>query len=465
MPSIFRQLVNAPVRAFQYFFLSNRNLAIPGSDVTFLNWSTNINDNFRHLKLRAWSRSEIVHYSFLVLVILFVAIILPIPIMNKLAILTLFSLAFLMPITSQFFVSALPVFAWLALYFSAGKIPTSWKPPISVKVLPAVETILYGDDLSNVLAATTNTVLDIIAWIPYGVVHFSAPFIVAAMVFLFGPPTLLRLFGFAFGYMNLFGVMIQLTFPAASPWYKNLYGLEPANYGMHGSPGGLGRIDALFGADMYTTAFSTSPVIFGAFPSLHAGCSVMDVLWLCWLFPKLRVLWWSYALWLWWSTMYLTHHYFVDLIGGAVLLFAVFEYTKYTHLPKINYAKFCRWSYTLIAKFNISAADPLSNNYVDGEGAEYSPTLQVPVQAPFAMRVSPYEDVELSTFRQPTSMGSHASYLTPSTEVESDDMSASETDAPLVFDTQLQVSSATSTTSVDEVDPAQTERAKRFKGC
>lgn len=435
---------------------------MPGIEVTFLNWSTRIQDNIQHVKLRDWSRAEIFHYSFLFLVIIFVTVILPMNIFFKLVIFALFGLAFLMPITSQFFVNALPVFAWLALYFSAGKIPISWKPPISVKVLPAMETILYGDDLSNALAATTNTFLDIVAWIPYGMIHFSAPFVVAALIFLFGPPTLLRLFGFSFGYMNLFGVIIQLSFPAASPWYRNLYGLQPANYGMHGSPGGLGRIDALFGADMYTTAFSTSPVIFGAFPSLHAGCSVVDVLWLCWLFPGARVVWWGYALWLWWSTMYLTHHYFIDLIGGAILLFVVFEYTKYTHLPVIDRKKFCRWSYTLISAPNLSAIDPLSNNYVCSNDTEY---VMLPNDTSDALCNVPniLEMSILLSLPASSRLGCVSSIVA---QDDSDDMSANEIDpAPVVFDTNLNASATASTTSVDEAGPSSSDRSKRFKGC
>lgn len=274
-----------------------------------------------------------------------------------------FSACFIIPLTSQFFVHALPIFTWLAFYFSAGKLSPAWRPAISVKLLPAMETILYGDNLSNVLAEVTNSTLDVLAWIPYGILHFCSPFIIAIFIFLFSPPTSLRSFGFAFGYMNLVGVIIQILFPAAPPWYKNLYGLEPANYSMSGSPGGLGRIDEILGVDMYTTAFSNSPIIFGAFPSLHSGCIVMDVLFLCWLFPKLRVVWWGWAAWLWWSTMYLTHHYFIDLIFGAILSVVVFNYTKYMHLPVIDHNKFCRWSYTEIHKIDINESDPLSMNY------------------------------------------------------------------------------------------------------
>ena len=56
-----------------------------------------------------------------------------------------------------------------------------------------------------------------------------------------------------------------------------MYGLAPANYAMEGSPAGLARIDQLFGVDMYTSTFTASPLVFGAFPSLHAGCATIEV--------------------------------------------------------------------------------------------------------------------------------------------------------------------------------------------
>ena len=57
---------------------------------------------------------------------------------------------------------------------------------------------------------------------------------------------------------------------------------------MHGSPGGLARIDALFGGQGYTNTFSNAPVPFGAFPSLHAGCSTMEALFLTHFFPTVE---------------------------------------------------------------------------------------------------------------------------------------------------------------------------------
>lgn len=89
--------------------------------------------------------------------------------------------------------------------------------------------------------------------------------------------------------------------------YELREGLTPAHFGMSGSPGGLARIDTLFHSNGYTNTFSNSPMVFGAFPSLHAGCATADALMLSHFFPKFRIPLAIYVLWLYWSTMYLTH--------------------------------------------------------------------------------------------------------------------------------------------------------------
>jgi len=119
--------------------------------------------------------------------------------------------------------------------------------------------------------------------------------------------------------MNLIGVVIQIILPCSAPWYELIYGLTPANYSMKGSPGGLARIDALFHSQAYTLGFTNSPLVFGAFPSLHAGNATLEALFLSHFFPNTATFIWAYAGVLYWATMYLTHHYLIDVVGGACL--------------------------------------------------------------------------------------------------------------------------------------------------
>ncbi|KAF8530484.1 PAP2-domain-containing protein [Hysterangium stoloniferum] len=248
---------------------------------------------------------------------------------TKLIIPLLYGLALLIPITSQFFLPAIPIFAWLLTFYTSRYIPTSYRPAISVSLLPTLESVLYGANISDILTRFTHPILDIIAWLPYGTIHFVAPFIVAAALWLFGPKGSLQYWVNVFGYMNLAGVWCQIIFPCSAPWYELIYGLTPANYSMRGSPGGLARIDKLFGSDLYTTAFSNAPVVFGAFPSLHSGCATIEALVVSHFFPPLTTYVWAYTGLLYWATMYLTHHYLIDVVGGACLATAFF----YLFLP------------------------------------------------------------------------------------------------------------------------------------
>ena len=177
---------------------------------------------------------------------------------------------------------------------------------------------MYGANLSNILSAHQNTFLDIMAWLPYGIIHFGAPVVCSIIMFIFAAPGTVPVFARSFGYMNLVGVSIQLMFPCSPPWYENIYGLAPATYAIKGSPAGLARIDELFGIALYTPGFTGSPMVFGAFPSLHAGSATIEALFMSHVFPRLRPFFIAYTLWLWWATMYLSHHYAVDLVGGSL---------------------------------------------------------------------------------------------------------------------------------------------------
>jgi hypothetical protein len=50
----------------------------------------------------------------------------------------------------------------------------------------------------------------------------------------------------------------------------------------------------------------------------------MEALFLSHFFPSLKPLYWAYTGVLWWATMYLSHHYLIDLTGGACLSVMVF---------------------------------------------------------------------------------------------------------------------------------------------
>jgi membrane-associated phospholipid phosphatase len=227
-------------------------------------------------------------------------------------------------------------------------IAPEYRPHIWVKVLPALENVLYGANLSNILSAHTHAVLDVLAWVPYGLGHFALPAFCSAFMFFFAAPGTTPVFARAFGYMSMLGVTIQLIFPCTPPWYEKLHGLEPAHYGMEGSPAGLRRVDELFGVDMYTTSFTTAPLPFGAFPSLHAADAILEALFMQYCFPRFRPLFIFYAVWISWSTMYLNHHYAIDLVGGGIMAAVAYYIARSRWLPRPQLDKTTRWEYEYV---------------------------------------------------------------------------------------------------------------------
>ncbi|KAG0068676.1 Aureobasidin resistance protein Aur1 [Linnemannia elongata] len=244
--------------------------------------------------------------------------------------------------TRQFMLPFLAIAAWLILFYCCRFIPSEWRPHIFTSVLPALENILYGGNISELLAQTTSPLKDLLAWMPYGVLHFALPFITAALIVYFGPPGTLPVFARTFGYMNLAGVLTQIFFPCAPPWYETNYGsFEPATYAMPGSPGGLARVDDILGTNMYKSTFTASPLVFGAFPSLHSACAWQLAFFLVYIFgPRSIPFVVGYVFWIWWATMYLGHHYVVDLVGGAgyaVVAFWIGSFFLPSVLPSIHH--------------------------------------------------------------------------------------------------------------------------------
>ncbi|KAI9216723.1 hypothetical protein BC828DRAFT_340333, partial [Blastocladiella britannica] len=212
-----------------------------------------------------------------------------------------------------------------------------WMPDVDTVSLPAADTALLGATAPALIDALgTWVAADVVAWLVYGVWHFVSA-IVATVVLghLAAALTLARCFLVAFGSINFAGVMSQYVAPTAPPWYNDHYGAAvPVDaLAVRGEPGGLARIDVLLGKPVYTTMFSKSPLVFGAFPSLHAAfatviaAAFVDV-WSCVRVRRTTVPTWPlavcYVALVWWATFYLHHHYLVDVVCGSGLALGMY---------------------------------------------------------------------------------------------------------------------------------------------
>jgi len=216
-------------------------------------------------------------------------------------------------------ISLAPMIIWVLLFTSAKDISLSWQRPIDVNTLYNVEVELGS--VSFIFSKNENVFFDLLAWIPYGIIHYIMPILVGVYLALFYKPGYCGVYLFFFGIMNTNAVLTQLLWPTSPPWYYKKNGTNPADYTMHGDPAGLQRIDKLFHVDFYTSTFTSNPLPWGAWPSLHSGFAAYSAIFLTYLYPKYCPFYFIYVGWIWWATMYLGHHYLFDLLGG--LLYAV----------------------------------------------------------------------------------------------------------------------------------------------
>ncbi|KAI8146198.1 hypothetical protein BJV82DRAFT_408503 [Fennellomyces sp. T-0311] len=285
----------------------------------------NHNDRLLTLLPRKWTLQTAGNAFMAVLLIADFLIIRSPPLLVRLALAVLLVSSTMIPYIRRFIVPAMPILTWLITFYACQFIPDGYRPShIFVNILPSLERILYGANLSEIISKHQHPVLDVLAWLPYGVIHFSLPFVFALALFVFGPPKSLQVYGQAFGWMNLCGVLTQLMFPNASPWYENIYGSAPADYSIPGEAGGLARIDKILHLNLYGSSFGASPLVFGAFPSLHSGSATIEMAFLVYLCPRAWPIAIAYTMWMWWATMYLTHHYLIDLVGGSIYAFTTF---------------------------------------------------------------------------------------------------------------------------------------------
>lgn len=158
-------------------------------------------------------------------------------------------------------------------------------------------------------------ILDFFAGFAYST-HLVEVFGVGTFLF-FARSTRFRGLCWAFLFANALGILIGMLYPAAPPWYVISHGLGPADPRAASSAGGAARFDALLGIHYFEHFYSRNPNVFGAMPSLHSAYPVVvafavwDRRWR-WRVPAL-----AYAVLMWFSAVYLAHHFFLDVLVGV----------------------------------------------------------------------------------------------------------------------------------------------------
>jgi len=215
---------------------------------------------------------------------------------------------------------------WQILWSIAPHIPKDVRPPIDVTSLNAWDRSMFIVLPHEVLTYIQNPFWDVFAAIPY-TIHVFWPIIFVVWTF-FKQRSLTLPYMNCFGLLSFLAVCTELILPTSPPWYYDKYGFAPATYDLPGDPGGLARVDKMLDTDFYLNTFVKSPVVFGAFPSLHVAWPTLMTLFLCFnVFSswKLRIIPCIYVGWVSFAVVYLHHHYVADVLGGMLFAWAVYE--------------------------------------------------------------------------------------------------------------------------------------------
>lgn len=208
-----------------------------------------------------------------------------------------------------------------------------WAPPA---LLASSWFILNVD---HWLSRPIRVPLDAVSWFSYVIGHFCVPLFTAIWLYIFHAPGALGIFSFALGTQNIAGVCTHLLFPNAPPWFILLNGEHgKADYDTEGYAAGLIRAPLGTGAHVVTQGFHKSPIVFGALPSLHSAMAVMCFFFVCyysrWTISKIGLF--GFVVLQWWATIYLDHHWRLDLIAGLIYALALFTFFMCWRMHRVD---------------------------------------------------------------------------------------------------------------------------------
>jgi inositol phosphorylceramide synthase catalytic subunit len=255
---------------------------------------------------------------------------------DQLVLVLLFNVLFYASNVTRRFILGFSVFIVFWILFDSMKAFPNYRfNTVHIASIYNAELRLFGIHRPGGLIFTPNefafahrrTFLDIMAGCFY-LCWMPLPLAFAGYLF-YKNKTAFFCFALTFLLVNLLGFIIYYVYPAAPPWYVQLYGFA-FNPHTPGNTAGLGRFDNFFHVSVFSGLYSKSSNVFAAMPSLHAAYPLTVL----YYGIKYR-LGWINALFalivggIWFAAVYTSHHYVLDVLAGitcGVCGIALFNY-------------------------------------------------------------------------------------------------------------------------------------------
>jgi hypothetical protein len=212
---------------------------------------------------------------------------------------------------------------WI-VYDSMRILPNYEVSPVRIQEPYLLEKSLFGISMND-LVYTPNEYFDLVQTrfldIVSGLFYLNwVPVPLAFGVYLYYKnKRLFTQYSLVFLFANLLGFVIYYLYPAAPPWYVDLYGFD-LHLGVQGNSAGLARFDELTGIPVFASLYNKNANVLAAIPSLHAAYPVIVLYYgirnkLGWV----NALFVLFMLGIWFSAVYSGHHYIIDVLLGAVV--------------------------------------------------------------------------------------------------------------------------------------------------
>ncbi len=221
------------------------------------------------------------------------------------------------------------------IIFDSMKVWPNWAfNDVDILPLYNLEKSIFGIQNGNEILTPNeyflnhnNAFTDIISGLFY-LLWMPLPLILAFYLYYKNKNLLLR-FCMAFFTVNCIGFIIYYTHPAAAPWYIELHGTV-LDVNTKSYAAGLLRFDSFFGIRLFEDLYAKGSNVFAALPSLHASYPLIGLIYSMKLRNKLLSILFAIVMaGIWFSAIYLTHHYILDVIAGIGCgLLGVFFFEK-----------------------------------------------------------------------------------------------------------------------------------------
>ncbi|MGC4056801.1 MAG: phosphatase PAP2 family protein [Chitinophagaceae bacterium] len=230
---------------------------------------------------------------------------------------------FLTPITRKLILGFSIFIVYWIIFDYMKVIPNYMVNDVHIQSLYEAEKHLFGIRVDGALLTPNeywqhfhHSFLDVASGIFY-LTWVPVPLGFAAYLFFKNKKEFLY-FSLTFLLVNLIGFVIYYVYPAAPPWYVAEHGFTFIR-DTPGNTAGLSRFDAFFNTGIFKSIYEKSSNVFAAMPSLHSSYPL--IVFYYGLRNKLgaiNILFATLMLGIWFSAVYTSHHYVLDVIAGIV---------------------------------------------------------------------------------------------------------------------------------------------------